>query len=562
MKNNMKLIIYFTILLSFSLNLIQGQETSFAAYIPEQSGETVNIYTDRNLYCTNELIYFGVDYHKIADLQNLDWSNVLYVELIRWNGEKVSKTKVSLTKKGASGAIEIPGNVLSGNYYLRAYTKWMRNYSNTQYAYTLVKIINPYRSAIDPGPAEFDDIDSVNYIVSDDNFLCQTDKPLYHPRDTISVSITSKNQLITGDYYISVIKKGAVSNEFYNVDIPKNNTGKEKILTYLPDIRGISLSGKIIEKDSMQPMEEITILTSTPIEAKYLSTSISDENGMFSFTIPNTYRGSKDFFITTNIIEAVNYELLIDNDFCSKAITLPYIPFKMSEEEKTLAKEMVVNMQLSQAYLVNDTLSFDNNQVKFYGKPFKVYATQKYIDLPTVEEFINELIMEFTINTHKKQKSLKSTALTSMRYLDPLVLVDNIPVDNDEKVLQLPLKKVERIEISDKLYVIANKNYNGIINIISKNNDFAGYEIKPNSMFFTYQLISDIPDMPEFNQTGSRIPFRKNTLYWNPDFTIKKGENINFHFIASDSKGEYEILIKSKSGDKKDIYSKYKFKIE
>jgi len=131
------------------INSQTGQSEIARVPMPAGSGEKIRLFTDRDIYCVNENIYFTAEYSCINELDSLEWSKVLYVELIKWNGVKLVQMKLKLTRPGTLGSLEIPGNINSGNYYLSAYTKWMRNFSARDYAYLLVKIVNPFRSETD-----------------------------------------------------------------------------------------------------------------------------------------------------------------------------------------------------------------------------------------------------------------------------------------------------------------------------------------------------------------------------------------------------------------------------
>ena len=75
--------------------------------MPAESGERIQLFTDRSLYCVNEKILFSANYMYDYSIAFLDWSTVLYVELIRWNGEKLAQGKFPLYKNGSSGYLEI-----------------------------------------------------------------------------------------------------------------------------------------------------------------------------------------------------------------------------------------------------------------------------------------------------------------------------------------------------------------------------------------------------------------------------------------------------------------------
>ncbi len=190
-------------LLSFLINLIiisqPRQSVMTDSIIPVVSGENIKLFTDRNIYCVNEKIFFTAEYSCIKELDSLTWSNVLYVELIKWNGTRLVQMKLKLTRPGTSGSMEIPGNIISGNYYLRAYTKWMRNFSTSEYAYLLVKIVNPFSSETDEGTAEISAPAGTTILNPAQKSLingvsCRMDKNEYKPGEKAEVALQYKRQ--------------------------------------------------------------------------------------------------------------------------------------------------------------------------------------------------------------------------------------------------------------------------------------------------------------------------------------------------------------------------------
>jgi len=219
------------------------------------SGENIRLFTDRSTYCVNEKIYFAAEYSCISELNSLSWSNVMYVELIKWNGIQLARMKLRLDKPGLSGSLEIPGNILSGNYYLRAYTKWMRNFSVTGYAYLPVRIVNPFRSETDDDPKELSVPETRNVLQKNviANVICSMNKTEFMPGEKAEVILNLNNrELIASDNYcISVAKVGAIDTTFklFKPDI-SSQTNEITDIEYLPEIRGISISGKVVDKTS------------------------------------------------------------------------------------------------------------------------------------------------------------------------------------------------------------------------------------------------------------------------------------------------------------------------
>ena len=567
----------FSFLINFTICCQTAQSGITLSKTSAVSGETIRLFTDQNIYCVNEKIYFTAEYSCANELDSLAWSNVLYVELIKWNGNKLVQMKLNLTRPGTSGVIIIPGNLLSGNYYLRAYTKWMRNFSASDYACLHVKIVNPFRPETDEGPSEISgpattaELSVVQKILIK-GVKCTMGKNEYKKREKAEVDfqLNDKKFFDINRYYISVARVGTIDTadhlckpEFTSEESDLSN------IEYLPEIRGITISGKIIDKSTKLPQKDIYVSLSEPKHGEYFSIYKTNNQGRFVFSLPYM-QGPHDFFIQSEYSGSLSSEILIDNGFCNKPVKLPYIAFKLNEGEIHLLKYLAIDQQLSEKFLFNkDTLSdsqhAETEPLPFYGSKKIVYYTEKYIELPNIEEFINEIIHEATIVKENGETSLISMKRTYLSNCPPLILLDNVHVNNDDQLLKIPLNRIEKVEVINRDYVVAGMRYYGIISVYSKNKNFAGLDLNKNSMFFTYDLFSDRNTGYDYNvrSNDSRIPDRRNLLYWNPDIQLSADKKTTISFYTSDSGGDYIVYIRGKnSKDKNDIYGKCSFTVK
>jgi hypothetical protein len=567
----------FSFLINFTISCQTAQSGITLSKTSAVSGETIRLFTDQNIYCVNEKIYFTAEYSCANELDSLAWSNVLYVELIKWNGNKLVQMKLNLTRPGTSGVIIIPGNLLSGNYYLRAYTKWMRNFSASDYACLHVKIVNPFRPETDEGPSEISgpattaELSVVQKILIK-GVKCTMGKKEYKQREKAEVDfqLNDKKFFDINRYYISVARVGTIDTavhwckpEFTSEESDLSN------IEYLPEIRGITISGKIIDKSTKLPQKDIYVSLSEPKHGEYFSIYKTNNQGRFVFSLPYM-QGPHDFFIQSEYSGSLSSEILIDNGFCNKPVKLPYIAFKLNEGEIHLLKYLAIDQQLSEKFLFNkDTLSdsqhAETEPLPFYGSKKIVYYTEKYIELPNIEEFINEIIHEATIVKENGETSLISMKRTYLSNCPPLILLDNVHVNNDDQLLKIPLNRIEKVEVINRDYVVAGMRYYGIISVYSKNKNFAGLDLNKNSMFFTYDLFSDRNTGYDYNvrSNDSRIPDRRNLLYWNPDIQLSADKKTTISFYTSDSGGDYIVYIRGKnSKDKNDIYGKCSFTVK
>ena len=131
--------------------------------------------------------------------------------------------------------------------------------------------------------------------------------------------------------------------------------------------------------------------------------------------------------------------------------------------------------------------------------------------------------------------------------MNPLILLDNIPVSDVDEFLRIPLDRIEKIEIFDEPYIVTGIKYSGIICVSTKRKDFAGIRLDKNSLFFSYNLLSEgnfiMADYSSMNT--NKHTYRDNLLFWDPDLELNQDQPQTLSFYTSDSKGEYIVSIRS-----------------
>ena len=78
--------------------------------------EKVAFVTDRDFYTAGEDLYFKACNLSNSEMAALEWSKVLYVELIDGNANSVVREKFTFGENGADGKINIPEVIPSGYY--------------------------------------------------------------------------------------------------------------------------------------------------------------------------------------------------------------------------------------------------------------------------------------------------------------------------------------------------------------------------------------------------------------------------------------------------------------
>jgi len=109
--------------------------------------EKVFLHTDKDMFSAGETIWYS-PYVVVGPFhQPSSGSRVVHIDLIGADGEiKISQTQGLVNGKG-SGSLEIPKNLPAGNYELRAYTQWMRNFDADFFFSKSLNILNEKNSA-------------------------------------------------------------------------------------------------------------------------------------------------------------------------------------------------------------------------------------------------------------------------------------------------------------------------------------------------------------------------------------------------------------------------------
>jgi hypothetical protein len=187
----------------------------------------------------------------------------------------------------------------------------------------------------------------------------------------------------------------------------------------------------------------------------------------------------------------------------------------------------------------------------FYGIPEIVYIESEFIELKDLQEFFHELVPSVSVGSQNKNPYIFLNGQTSLLLYPPLILVDNIPVASNSKLLSIPSSRINRIEIINRGYVAGGFRYSGIVSIFSKEHSLAA-DLVEDPNFFNYQLFSEqellIPDYAGGNNLSTRAD-RRNVLYWDPFLEMKTGEQVKIRFYTSDAPGDYQVCIRSLKTD-------------
>jgi len=537
--------------------ILAAKSTAFAmafSGVKGFAGEKVVLFTDRSLYIAGEQINFKASVFSDSNSNGSGSVHILYCELVTPDGKRVVGNKCPVSQLEAEGCMFIPKDLITGTYYLRAYTRMMLNYGPASFGYRQIRIINPGKNQVlvseknqnagglltEPSAAES----------PEELFLISADKNEYVPRDTISVTVQQGKNCKAGikSLCLSVVPEGTKEVALLQ---PLTSDEDKYSKDYYPETRGLSLTGKLTEANSSLPVQGKRVNLSIMGSGRDFMSVRTDTSGRFYFALPDYY-GSRDLFLCAEKTPAPGVKIWVDNEFYNSAFHLPTPDFTLTEQERAVVLNMANNIQISN-YFQNkekeDTLTDRKAETAFYGKPTTIIELDKYILLPTLEEYFNELSSQVRVRRHKGEPGFVVLGSADISFYEPLVMVDWVAVDEPSKILAVSPQNISRIEIVNEDYVKGGQTYGGIISLISKKGDFAGIDLPSAGIFINYGFLAEQKCRDIQAEALAAHPDTRNTLLWKPGIEISGTKPEKLIFTAPDTPGKYRVVIEGVTKD-------------
>ncbi len=136
---------------SESLNYLQSR---LIQYHQQVLVEKIFVHTDKSFYLAGEVIWFKVYDVDGSSNKPLDLSKLAYVEIVNADQKPLLQAKIALKNGSGQGSFFLPVSAISGNYTIRAYTNWMKNFSSDFFFTKNITIVNVFKKLPPQGPVK------------------------------------------------------------------------------------------------------------------------------------------------------------------------------------------------------------------------------------------------------------------------------------------------------------------------------------------------------------------------------------------------------------------------
>jgi hypothetical protein len=126
-------------------NIIGNLIRRFEAYTTAVPREEIFVSTDREEYIAGEVMWFSMWLFDRQSSHLTSLSHISYVEVLNPYNIPVCQARVMLDKGYGYGQLRLPDTLSNGDYSIRAYTSWMRNFLPENCFQKDIKIYNAFK---------------------------------------------------------------------------------------------------------------------------------------------------------------------------------------------------------------------------------------------------------------------------------------------------------------------------------------------------------------------------------------------------------------------------------
>lgn len=351
-------------------------------------------------------------------------------------------------------------------------------------------------------------------------------------------------------YLSFMINKEAFSYDSFKELISSINKNKSNTLLKdkVAETRDLSISGKLINKETLEPLVNQTIYASVLGETPQLHTYETDTAGNFIYSL-NQLQGIKDVGLTLDSIDNVDAQIIVNNDFSTRFPKFIDYPVQADSTYFDFILSLYRNKQINYKFIKiikSEDIPIDNIPFPFQNPQTSILLSD-YIELATMQEVLNEIVTYVSARLNKGKMVLNVlNDKTETQYNKPLVLLDNLVIFDIDKLMNLNPSTVKKIEVITKPYTLGSKDFKGIIMITTKSGDFGGMQLPNETVFLKYITANPSSYYVYPNLSNENIPLQQpyfaNTIYNKTNEITKSNEN-HFSFYTSDETGKFEIFV-------------------
>jgi len=505
------------------------------------------VQTDKTYYYPGETIWFKSNMMYQNPIMADSLSQVLYVEVFSENKERIATGTFTISNGASHGHLKLPNNLNKGNYVLRAYTNWMRNFGDTDFFYQAIPILDLNEKVTGPVASNVEIDPEIEILILPEN------SPIVPGEKTkITISLTdSYGEPVSADLSVSVQNSNLVPNisgdpiikTALNWLLEPETIKAPDSLSY-PIEYGIAFSGQFLNRKGKPEKANITI-----VQGKYDDYGVIESDSLGRFWANGLY-----FTDTTELAIAA----LDKNSRSYGSVTLheksyPIIPDTIPtidlQIEKTQNKQRDYILEEMAGFITLEEVIVEDEKIEPLRERNYGYGEGDY----SYREKDLEKYLHLTLGEFLQRFAIQSNRNWGLVTGGNLLIIDGVKIEPGSDQGYLSLDEVSKISIftnSNQIFGMAG--FAGATIITTKSGgrfvDDPEKKIFDKEAFDLFKMSGftkeqKFPDFENSTQNRSLIDYQP-TVYWNPTLQPdpETGE-ASFSFYSGELESTYRIVI-------------------
>lgn len=385
-----------------------------------------------------------------------------------------------------------------------------------------------------------------------------------------------KGKIESPDYYFEKIKDETVQHmdnlmlthgwrkfELINKSVDQNS------YRFIPEYEGLTIHGTIGNGDDIS-YSKIPLYLAATGEMVQLYGSRANEQGHFYFVTKNLF-GKQKLVIQSNRHKDIkSLRLTLQNPFSKEITSRKFESVYLPPTYKSSIRARHIHMQTHNIYW-----NAENNKIAasvidstdFYDRVDNTYILDNYTRFPTMEEVMREFIPEVIVRKQDNNFIFRIVKEPQEIHMDnPLVLINNIPVFDINKIIEYNPLLVKRIDIIKDGFILEGEILlKGVINYRTYTNSLEEVNLDPAVTVIDYEGLQ-LPRIFYSPMYGDNVhdqskPDFRNLLFWEPAINISGTESKEITFYTSDLPGKYIGVIQGVSNNGNVGYTSFSFDV-
>ena len=522
--------------------------------------ERTYLSTDKDVYVAGDQLWYSAFCFDVAKGRPSSVSDIAYIEL-RDGGTVAATGKVALVGGRGAGRLQIPANLPTGNYRLIAYTtqnKAEKGYDYTGLASKTVSVFNVFSNERVKDGVE---------VVPDEDYaaLRSPVKP-----EMAALGLTWEDGAVRVENKTG--KALSLSVSVYHDDGivgPENPTVADftaacakvgpKTLDpdVVPEFEGEIIRGRIagLDAEGIQKLAGHYAFLSSPSDKSDVYSSAIDNEGRLAFYTGNLYGDKECICEIEGIDPSLNCFIELESPFVNAPVAA-VSPLRMAASLKDALQERSFGMQVERRFLADTLMDFlpvrDNGL--FEGDEI-VYPLDDYTRFTTMEEVFVEFIPEIRARrgsdrSREIQVLLSNGTQTRFSQDRTLMLLDGVPVFDQQKIMDYDPLLVEAIHIYPRTHYIGTRVYEGIVNFVTYKHNLPAFKLGDNVRVIDWQGASWPMAMTGSALVGKpEYPDYRQTLCWYPLLELAPAAEQLIPCKKPDYTGRFTVVVEGLSAD-------------